>query len=172
MCRQSYTKKSSWLWRAGIGSVTTGRPSIRLNPDHDTPVVSGPMADKCEIGDTADDVELLCGMCGDHEGIVGVEGDVDEELTISEEGEQAVRVVLCQFRISRHLVSFGITVSRITRTSVGARIAWKADVESLATHVLRRSRVPLRQSRSTMHSSAMARISRTSLSMRQLQRTP
>ena len=73
--------------------MTTGRPSIRPNPDRDTPVVSGLGVEKCEIGDTADDDELLCGMCGDQDGIFGVEGDVDEELKISEEGDQAVRVV-------------------------------------------------------------------------------
>ena len=50
---------------------------MRPNPHHATPVVSGLGADKCEIGDTADDDELLCGMCGDQDGIFGVEGDVD-----------------------------------------------------------------------------------------------
>ena len=73
--------------------MTTGRPSLRPNPDNDTPVVSGLGADKCEIGDKADGDELLCGMCGDQDGIFGVAGDVDEELKISEVGEQAVRVV-------------------------------------------------------------------------------
>ena len=73
--------------------MTTGRPSIRPNPDHEPPVVSGLGADKCGIGDTSDDDELLCGMCADKGGIVGVEGDVDEELKISEAGEQSVRVV-------------------------------------------------------------------------------
>ena len=73
--------------------MTTGRPSIRPNPDHDTPVVSGLGADKCEVGDTAEDDKLLCVMCGDQDGIFGVEDDVDEELKISEEGKQAVRVV-------------------------------------------------------------------------------
>ena len=66
--------------------MTTGRPSIRPKTDHDTPVVSGLGAGKCEVGDTADDDQFLCGMYEDQDGIFGVEDDVGEELKISEAG--------------------------------------------------------------------------------------
>ena len=56
-------------------------------------MVSGLGADKREVGDTADDGEFLCGMCGDQDGILGVEDDVGEELKISEKGEQVAKVV-------------------------------------------------------------------------------
>ena len=60
--------------------MTTGRPSIRPNPDHRTSVVSCLGADERKVGETVDGDEFLCSVCNDDGVVFGVEDDVSEEL--------------------------------------------------------------------------------------------
>ena len=72
--------------------MTTGRPPIRPKPDHKPPVVSGLGADERKVDEPQDDNEFLCGMCNGQDAIFGVEDGAVEELNVSDEGEQAVRI--------------------------------------------------------------------------------
>ena len=72
--------------------MTTGRPSIRPNPDHEPPVVSGLGADERRVEEPQDDGEFLCNVCSDQDAIFGMEDGTGEELKASDEGEQAARI--------------------------------------------------------------------------------
>ena len=72
--------------------MTTGRPPIGPNPDHETPVVSGLGADERKVDEPQDGNEFLCGMCNGQDAIFGVEDGTGEELRVSDEGEQAARI--------------------------------------------------------------------------------
>ena len=75
-----------------VGNVTTGRPPIRPYPDDKPPVVSGLGADERMVDETVDDNEFLCEVCNGQDAIFGVEDGADEELNVSDEGGQAVRI--------------------------------------------------------------------------------
>ena len=113
--------------------MTAGRPPIRPNPDHEPPVVSGLGADERKADEPQDDNEFLCNVCSDQDAIFGMEDGAGEELKASDEGEQAARIAPLPTPFNPHSVSCWTTVSRITRTGQGARIAWKAEAASSAT---------------------------------------
>ena len=72
--------------------MTTGRPPISPNPDHETPVVNGLGADERRVDEPQDGSKLLCGMCNGQDAIFGVEDGAGQELKVSDEGEPAVRI--------------------------------------------------------------------------------
>ena len=113
--------------------MTTGRPPIRPNPDHEPPVVSGLGADERRVDEPQDDGKLLRSMCNGQDAIFGMEDGAGEELKASDEGEQAARIAPLPTPFQPTLSQFRTTVSRITRTGQGARIAWRAEAASSAT---------------------------------------
>ena len=114
--------------------MTTGRPPINPCPDREPPVVNGLGAGERRLEKAVDDGEFLCNVCSDQDAIFGIEDSTGEELRASEEGEQAAqRLRLCPPPFNPHSGSLWAIVSRSSRTGQGARIAWKAEGESLAT---------------------------------------
>ena len=67
--------------------------SHKTIPDRKTPVASGLGADKRTVEETQDDDEFLCGMCNGQDAVFGVEDGAGGEPKVSDEGEQAVRIV-------------------------------------------------------------------------------
>ena len=81
--------------------MTTGRPPIRPNPDHEPPVVSGLGADERRVDEPQDDNEFLCNVCSDQDAIFGMEDGAGEELKASDEGAHgASRLSVLEERVS------------------------------------------------------------------------
>ena len=72
--------------------MTTGRPPISPNPDHDPLEVGGRGTDERRVDVSGDGEEFLCGMCGDQDAIFGMNDGTGEELEAPNEGEQAASV--------------------------------------------------------------------------------
>ena len=114
--------------------MSTGRPPIRPYSGNTTPVVSGLGADERKVDETKGDDELFCKVCSDQDAIFGVEDGAEEELKVSNEWEQAVRIALLptpfQPTLSQlldHRVRYPVG---IVEPSCGVlRLAWKCDLD-------------------------------------------